>query len=322
MGIPELRVEHYPVPPVGEWTEMRPSQEDPSILLPYLTFPPGAIVVLDEAQRVFRPQAAGKAPPPEIQAFETRRHTGVDFVLISQHPGLIHSNLRRLVTRHVHIYDTFVGRYLLEWVGPGDPENKASRAVASRQRFQPPKSAFDLYKSSELHTKIVRKYPWYMWAFCVLVPLAIGLSYYSFKRISSRMDKQEPAVVSSGVVEGGVRSVGQGGSEKTGSGAVVTAEDYIKKYTPRVAGLMHTAPVYDQVTTPQQAPEPVGCIQSSKSGCKCYTQQGTVYRTNEDICRQLVVSPMYIPWRQNGGQDTRTSDRSFADKIVAMDTQK
>lgn len=52
MGIPDLQIEHNPTPPLAEWTELRPSPEDPQILLPYFTFPPGSVVVIDEAQRV------------------------------------------------------------------------------------------------------------------------------------------------------------------------------------------------------------------------------------------------------------------------------
>jgi len=100
MGIPDLKVPHITCPPVDEWTEYRTSPEDPSLDLAYFTFPENALVVIDEAQRVYRPRPTGTRVPPEVAAFETHRHLGVDFILLTQHPGLIDSNIRKLVGRH------------------------------------------------------------------------------------------------------------------------------------------------------------------------------------------------------------------------------
>jgi zona occludens toxin len=83
MGIPELKLEHFKCPPVEEWTVLQPDPDDPSQLLPYFTFPENAIVVIDEAQRIFRPRSNGSKVPDYVAAFETRRHTGVDFVLLT-----------------------------------------------------------------------------------------------------------------------------------------------------------------------------------------------------------------------------------------------
>jgi len=47
--------------------------------------------------------------------------------------------------------------------------------------------------------------------------------------------------------------------------ASLTPADYAAAYTPRIAGLPHTAPVYDEVTKPVVAPYPVACIASAAS---------------------------------------------------------
>ena len=299
MGIPELTIEHETVPPVVEWTEQRPSEEDPSLMLPYFTFPAGAFVVIDEAQRVFRPRSAAAKVPPEVAAFETRRHTGADFVLITQSPHLLDSNIRKLVTRHVHIYDTFLGRYKLEWVGIGDPESVSSRELASRERYKPPPSAFPLYKSAELHTKIARKYPWYIYLFAVMVPLAIGLIWYSYNRISSRVDKGKAEEVAAQEAPKGGKP-GQSGTAAKASGSPtekMTTAQYVEQFEPRLEGLPHTAPAYDEVTKPTEAPIPVGCMEM-KNSCKCITQQGTTYTTTKEICRQFINGGMFIPWKK------------------------
>lgn len=318
MGIPELTLEFQPVPPVAEWTEMRPAEEDPSLLQPYFTFPAGSVVVLDEAQRVFRPRAAGSKVPPEVAAFETRRHTGSDFVLITQAPHLLDVNLRKLVTRHVHIYDTFLGRYKLEWVGIGDPENKASREIASRERFKPPPKSFGLYKSAELHTKIVRKYPWYIYLTAIAVPLAIGFSYWAYTRIDGKMAKKKAEEVASASASGPSNSGSAAPGQKPD---LMSAAEYLAHYKPRIDGMDHTAPAYDAVTTPVEAPIPVGCM-TFKGVCKCITQQGTSYRTTEDICRQFVAGGMFIPWKasEQPQQVQRQPVVAVADKPVQTST--
>lgn len=315
MGITDLAIEHQMTPPVAEWTEMRPSVEDPSLLLPYFTFPAGAVVAVDECQRVFRPRNAASKVPPEVAAFETRRHTGVDFVLITQVPTLLDANVRKLVTRHIHIHDTFLGRYMLEWVGCGDPDNKASRELATRTKYSPPKSAFGLYKSAELHTKLVRKYPWYMWLFLIALPLAIGLAYYSLHRIGKRVSKsaagEVQAMSSEGQGASAPRSQGQG---QGGRAVPVTAAEYVAAYTPRLPGLQHTAPAYDDLTKPQDVPVITGCIVRKKtSECKCYDQQGNTYKTSPEICKTFMSDGIFIPWRKT--EIAAAASKSVADPV-------
>lgn len=153
MGVPDLQLDHSKCPPVKEWTELRPDPDDPDLMLPYFTFPPNAIVVIDEAQRVYRPRAAGSKVPDHVAAFETHRHTGVDFWLLTQKPMLIDANIRELCGRHIHIRPTILGRYLYEWPEFADVKSKSERDLASKRRFKPPKQAFSQYKSSVLHVK-------------------------------------------------------------------------------------------------------------------------------------------------------------------------
>ncbi|REM12184.1 hypothetical protein DSI34_10975, partial [Mycobacterium tuberculosis] len=63
---------------------------------------PGSIIVFDEIQKVWTPRANGSAVPPDIQALETHRHMGVDFILITQGLMLTERNLAMLCNRHLH----------------------------------------------------------------------------------------------------------------------------------------------------------------------------------------------------------------------------
>lgn len=301
MGISELKVDHSKVPPVEEWVEERPDPDDPSLRMPYFTFAPGSIVVLDEAQRVFRPRPVGSKVPPVVAAFETRRHTGCDFVLLTQDAALLDPNVRRLVNRHIHIHVTFLGSYVLEWPGLGSPDVKSSRDLASREAYKPDKATFSMYKSSELHTKIVRKRPWQVYALLALVPLAGVLGWNVYDRVSSRNvpGVQAPA--------GSERlSVSPGFAGRAASAGVpkpVTAADLVASYKPRLDGLAHTAPRYDALTAPVVVPVPAGCIRSA-TRCQCYNQRGTVYPTTDEVCHQIVATYVFLDFQSEAPVST------------------
>ena len=102
-GVPELVIDHQPCPPVSEWTYEADDPASATGKKISFTFPANSIVVIDECQRVFRPRSSGSKVPPEVAAFETHRHLGIDFILITQHPSLVDGNIRRLVGKHIHL---------------------------------------------------------------------------------------------------------------------------------------------------------------------------------------------------------------------------
>jgi len=174
MGVNDLAIEHSVCPPFAEWTEKRPDKDDPTILLDYYTFPPDSLIVVDEAQRVFRPRSSASKVPPQVAAYETHRHTGVDFILLTQSPKLIDSNIRELVGKHIHIGERLLGRYLFEWPNVGDFDNKSSREEAAKRRFKPPKASFKNFKSAEVHTKNSFRLN-QIWIY-----LALALAFFSY----------------------------------------------------------------------------------------------------------------------------------------------
>lgn len=291
-GIPELKIEHKPTPPVADWCEMRPSPEDPSIHLAYFKFPPGALVVLDEAQRIYRPRPASSRVPAEVAAFETHRHTGVDFVLLTQHPGLLDSNIRKLVGRHIHIAVTPFGRYTYEWTKCVDPESKAEREIAARNKYKPPVRSFDLYKSSELHTKIKVKMPLYYYLAAAALVLLLGLVWYGYNRISGKATTTADPVA---VLPSGSQAADL--EAPPSSERPQTAQEYLASIVPRVPGLYHTAPRYDDITKPTDAPWPAACILNHQANkCRCVDQQGNHYAAPDHLCRNIVKNGIFKDW--------------------------
>lgn len=297
MGIPDFSLPHEVAPPIEQWTELRPSPEDSSIRLPYFTFPEGSILVVDEAQRIYRPRAAGSKVPDIVAALETHRHTGIDIWLITQHPGLIDANIRKLISRHWHIHVTPFGRFLLEWAGIGEPDNKSSRELARRDKYKPDPKVFGFYKSAELHTKVKVRMPWYYYVFFAAVLSALGAAWFVYKSISAKNEAPTPDVVSR--IEQGMVP-----HQPQEQGRVLTSQEYVAQYHERLDGMPHTAPAYDEITKPVTAPEPVGCI-AYEDQCKCLTQQGTVYQTTDQLCRHMLKNgPFFMPWKAPQRQES------------------
>lgn len=124
--------------------------------------PDGSLIVIDECQRWFRPRANGSAVPEYISRFETHRHQGLDIILITQHPGLIDRNIRKLVELHQHMYRAFGmnRRTVLEWNTCNEnPEPAHSSSDAEKKQKPFDKNLFQFYKSATIHTH-KRRLPW------------------------------------------------------------------------------------------------------------------------------------------------------------------
>lgn len=288
-GIPDLVIPHELAPEVEHWTkkiEDRASQDGEKLLF---TFPQGALVVIDECQRVFRPRRAGSAVPPEVAAFETHRHQGLDFVLVTQHPGLLDANVRRLVGRHLHVRDLgILGRKVYEWPEATEPDKYRSAPV--QRGWSLPKSSFSLYKSSSLHIKPKRGIPKGVVALAILVPIIIAMSLYAWSSIQKKI---APPVA----VVAPVPAVPGGRVEASVAGPVVDPAVMLVEFSPAVPGRPETAPAYDALRVVANMPVVVGCVQLSRR-CACQNQQGTDAGLDDMQCKAWLKNPPFDAYRE------------------------
>lgn len=268
---------------------------------------PGSLLIVDEAQFVF-PVRPGRGEPPDwIGALATHRHEGVDIVIITQHPSLIDTFVRRLVDQHFHVVRKFGTKFATVHEFPtGVRENPdKSRKDSIRHDWRYPKAVFDLYKSAEVHT-VKARLPARLWVGIGAVVVALGASWMLVQRLASKTDA--PTEAASG------KPAAKRGSEPAGAapgvqrvpgtpGGVRDGAQWVSNFAPRVAGLPHTAPAFDELTKPQEAPYPAYCVSLGPAyPCKCYTQRGTGLAVPRATCESIAKDGFFAYWTQDRAQ--------------------
>lgn len=280
-GIPELNIPNW---------QLMESPED------WINLPSHSIIVIDECQSTFRPRAASVKPPPYIAEFETHRHKGLDFFLLTQHPMLVDGNIRRLAGKHYHVvrFYGFPKSTIHEFQSVRDNVDKNLKN-SIETHFVYPKEVYNWYKSADAHT-VKKRIPMRMVMVVVLPILLVVVSYYAFQSLSDIKDK--PSEFSDKIKNGDSAAAGSGGLGSAASGGGQPAKlTYIAAHTPEVEDFAFTAPAYQEIVKPVTAPFPAACVQSKSKGCKCYTQQGTAYPVAENVCVNIVKNGFFVEWQ-------------------------
>jgi zona occludens toxin len=266
-GIKDLRL---------PWTEIKAEE--------WFNQPAGAIIVIDECQFVFPKKPNGAKLPDHYEKLAIHRHSGYDIFLITQDPALVDLFVRKLSGRHFHVVRKFgmARATIYEWSSVNtSPLSAASQKSAIPLKWAYPKSSYEYYKSAEVHT-VKRAIPAKLILACLFVVAVLGCGWYVLDRFQARTKK--PDAVQSGAV--GVASPGQASDAVRPFDPVADAKQFIAMSTPRVVGLPHTSPKYDELTKPTNVPVPAACIQYGPQGskCKCMTQQATPLDVPFNMC--------------------------------------
>ena len=274
-GIPELKIEHEEL--TDEQIKEKPFQD----FLPY-----GSLVIIDEAQRLMGTRSAASKVPPFIEALALHRHHGLDIVLITQHPSFLDSFVRKLVQRHMHVSIKPVGRKLYEWNECVDqPDSSVNIARAIERTFVVPKKSFGMYKSAEVHTKPKRRIPKSLIFVVLFIPLLIGFTLYTINNMSKRFSADEQQTTSTTAVSD-VDGIEPKTSPATADiGQNLKPEDFV----PTLVEKPESKPIYNGVRQVKTFEYPVGCVDGGKSGCTCYSSQGTPLKEiTKVMCKDYV----------------------------------
>lgn len=303
-GIPELTIP----------TEKIPEGHTINDMNVWLQYPEnnGSVVIIDEAQNIFPPRSSGSKTPELVEWLHVHRHSGVDIILITQMPGRIDKQVRDLVGAHYHIHKTPLGvrmRYFWDYC-ENSPKSGMKNARPEVYKFD--KKAFGLYKSAEIHTKVKTPKSRVLW----VIPVALvvfgftaymGYSLLSGLGSSEKVDSENTSVPSvvdvpsddlkKGVKDKSVQAGNEIGGQIAPSQNKNLTEEMLK---PKIDGLVESKPLYDQVRQVKQLEYPVACISGGKSGCSCYSSQGTVIKEiDKKTCNDYAKNGMpFNPYKE------------------------
>lgn len=267
--------------------------------------PPGSIVVVDECQK-WMPAKRGTMDSPQwIRNLSTHRHLGLDFILITQHPSLIDTYVRKLVDRHVHTVRKYGTSLVDRWAWPlcvQDPNSASAKKQAeSKTRYTFSQEAMQSYKSAELHT-VKRTIPRYLVvgaAMLLAIPLLGYAAYWAMHRVGSKAEVSQPAASSKSSTVDTL-----GGRDQVDA---LRKDDFAKWMAPRVDGLPWSAPMFDHLEV--KAVPQLFCVAVDDGRCTCHTEQGTRYEVKPARCREIAANGIYNPFVE-GIASTKSDRRS------------
>lgn len=286
-GIPDLKLPWEPFDP-SAWSKL----------------PANSIGIIDEAQFVF-PIRQGRSEPPDfIAQLATHRHLGVDLVLITQHPKLLDPFVLRLVDQHFHVRRKFGTKFASVFESVTGVRDNVEKSVKDmiRHEWRYPKQVFDLYRSAEVHT-VKSRLPMRVYVMMAAPVLFLGLAWAAWSRLNPDAQRerlegitgQQPAASAPAGEqpgEGGAVRVPGRPTEKRDGGV-----HWVSNFAPRVQGLPHTAPAYDHLTEPVEAPYPAYCVSLGPDyPCKCYTQRGTGLSVPLATCQSIAKDGFFAYW--------------------------
>ena len=267
--------------------------------------PDGTIFLVDECHNDMPVRQAGSTTPDHIKMLAEHRRRGMDFYLVTQHPQNIDSFVRRLIGSpgwHRHLKRTFGASLVrcIEWaaVNP-NCEKDGSGKSGSITTVPFPKAVYGWYKSASLHTG-KRKIPTQVWVLLAAVLVVFLGGWYGVKHL--RQTIADPQAVAA-------KSAASGGAQvQQGKAGPMTTAEYLDHRKPRLPDFPHTAPAYDDVTKPSEAPYPAACVQMGKT-CKCYTQQATLLQVSGAVCLQIVQQGFFMDWKTASKGEYSPRDR-------------
>lgn len=253
--------------------------------------PDGSVIVIDEVQKFWRPAGSGSKVPPAIAALETHRHRGIDFYMTTQGPHLLHSNVRALVERHVHLRNVGVlGRYWYEWPECNDTPRVSWKTAPVKKKFTLPKKAFELYTSAVLHTKPVHTIPR---ALIILVIAVIGIAYFGWSFFSSIKSKNTASATTQQTQQKDGEFL-RTGNNMTGGRSAALANELVD-FIPRISGRPWTAPAYDHLRAVVAMPVVSSAI-CVDDDCKCYTASNAMVDMPAKDCKVWARDKPFNPY--------------------------
>ena len=253
--------------------------------------PQGAVLIVDEAHYTYPVRAAGRPVPPYIQELTELRHHGHTVILMTQHPSQLDVFVRNLVSKHTHLVRKAVGMKQYSWYNcVTNLDNPAGVAGVESSSWKPPKEAFKYYKSSSQHQKFKKKIPLAVWALIGIFAFMAWKGYNVYQIYQKGTGQQEQIEPQEAVASQPQMELPTESTEPTAKiDNSLNATDFI----PKLAEKPESKPLYDSVRQVKTFERLAACIDGGKSGCTCYSDQGTALKeVTKAMCKDYVKNGM------------------------------
>jgi zona occludens toxin (predicted ATPase) len=264
---------------------------------------PGDVLIVDEVQRYLPAVVRRDAVPAWIERLTRNRHDGVDLIMVTQHPKLLDSFVRRLVNEHHHLINVF-GKpeaNLYTWTQVcEEPESKSQRLTADVVRWKYPENVYAMYKSAEAHTreeKVPRmvKFGKLALVACLLfMVIAVGILWrmYHASGAAGARSATPPAKSASALSD----MMGPRVSARAEQ-PPLSAKEWIERQIPRFGGMPWSAPIFDDRKAVAE-PEIYCAAMTDEKRCICHTEQGTRLQVAFQQCLTIATVGVYNPYRK------------------------
>lgn len=230
---------------------------------------PGDLIVYDEVQKPWPKVAMGSKKPPCIEALETHRHMGVDFILLTQHPNLCHVALAELAGRHLHVRKLGNSRFATVYEWDGMSRTLLYKNSMAKSPWRRSKKAEQAYKSSSLHTKQKRATPTLVYAIIGATIAMAALGPYAWGRIGERLNPQPLNLAKAAPAKPPAKPASAPATPLTPMGP--------------------PTPLPSPVEAVAAVPRLAGCA-AMAGKCTCFGVDGTVLPTEPEMCKTTVGS--------------------------------
>ena len=275
--------------------------------------PQGAVLIVDEAHYTYPVRAAGRPVPPYIQELTELRHLGHTVILMTQHPSQLDVFVRNLVSKHTHLERKAVGMKQYSWYKcVTNLDNPAGVSGVESASWKPPKDAFKYYKSSSQHQKFKKNIPLAVWALVAIFGFMAWKGYNVYQIYKQGSGQVE--VVQS--VSDSSASEPQAITETDQSKISQDINSNLKPidFVPTLAEKPESKLIYDSVRQVKTFEYPVGCVDGGKSGCTCYSSQGTPLKEiTKAMCKDYVKNGLpFNPYKdeQQTAQQPQTAPQT------------
>ncbi len=230
---------------------------------------PGAIIVPDEAQKMWPKRVTGSKVPQSVQDLETHRHDGVDFIPITQKPELVDQNVTSLAGRHLHVRRVGNSHNAIVYEWDSCSRGLLYKNAFKKSAFRYPRKAFEWYKSAEAHTKMPRALPTALFVALFAAAGAAVAWPVLMDKITSGLDGKPKAAQTVKASPTPSLLLPEQLQQPAGAGGAVF-------------------PAQSQAAAPAQY---LGC--AARAGvCRCYGQDGLPVELELEVCQAKLEAPV------------------------------